>query len=191
MEKIFIEAFASATRHLQTFADDAEVRQSLVLLTQKICAMDAVGGKILIAGNGGSMADAMHFAEEMSGRFRGERRPLAALSLSDPTHISCVSNDYGYNHIFSRMVEAFANKNDVVILLSTSGNSENLLLAAEVARRKGAFLAAFLGGDGGKLLPLCDLSILAPGKTSDRIQELHMLALHILVEAVEVGLDLV
>ena len=189
-EHLFTHSFGSARECLHQFSTDGETLRSLVLLTQKICEMDAAGGKILIAGNGGSMADAMHFAEEMTGRYRADRRPLAALSLADPTHLSCVANDYGFEFVFSRMVEALAQPGDILILLSTSGNSQNLVLAAESARQKGVFVAGFLGKGGGKLLPLCDLHLMAPGETSDRIQELHMMALHIVVEAVEVGLGL-
>jgi D-sedoheptulose 7-phosphate isomerase len=148
------------------------------------------GGKVLAAGNGGSMADAMHFAEELTGRYRKDRRPLPAMSLNDPTHLSCVANDFGYEHVFSRLVEAFAGPTDTVLLLSTSGNSPNLLLAAEAARRKGSHVCGFLGKDGGKLLSYCDSFLLAPGDTSDRIQEIHMICLHIVVEAVEKLLEL-
>lgn len=190
LDQLFTNSLTSATEHLRQFSEDESARRSLVELTKKLCAMDAAGGKVLIAGNGGSMADAMHFAEEWTGCFRAHRRPLPALALADPTHLSCVSNDFGFARVFSRMVEAFAQPNDVLILLSTSGNSENLILAAEVARERGVSVVGFLGKGGGKLLPLCDLTVMAPGQTSDRIQELHMLALHIVIEAVEVELRL-
>jgi len=131
------------------------------------------------------MADAMHFAEEWTGRFRNDRRPLPAMALSDPTHLTCVANDFGFDHVFSRMVEAFARPEDLVILLSTSGNSSNLLKAAEAAKKAQASVVGLLGRDGGKLAPLCDLTLIAPGGRSDRIQELHMLLLHAVIDAVE------
>ncbi|RYG66511.1 SIS domain-containing protein [bacterium] len=190
LDQLFRSSLSSAVDHLRQFSEDESVRQSLVALTQRLCQMDAAGGKVLIAGNGGSMADAMHFAEEWTGCFRNHRRALPALALADPTHLSCVSNDFGFARVFSRMVEAFGQPHDVLILLSTSGNSENLVLAAEAAKERGLFVVGFLGKGGGKLLPLCDLAVMAPGQTSDRIQELHMLALHIVIEAVEVELKL-
>ena len=148
------------------------------------------GGKAMIAGNGGSMADALHFAEELTGRFRKERRPLPAMALGESTHLTCVANDYGFDHVFSRMVEAFGAPDDVLILLSTSGNSKNLVLAAEAARTKGARVVGLLGRGGGALAPVCDLVVMAPGETSDRIQEIHMLVLHIVIEALERELGL-
>ncbi len=144
---------------------------------------------MLIAGNGGSMADAMHFAEEWTGRFRNDRRPFPAMALADPTHLSCVGNDYGFEHVFSRPVEAFANQGDILILLSTSGNSINLERAAEAAKGKGAAVIGFLGRGGGRIAPLCEVVVMATGDTSDRIQEIHMMSLHILIEAVEVVLE--
>ncbi len=148
------------------------------------------GGKAMIAGNGGSMADALHFAEELTGRFRKERRPLPAMALGESTHLTCVANDYGFDHVFSRMVEAFGASDDVLILLSTSGNSKNLLLAAEAAKAKGVRVVGLLGRGGGALAPACDLVVMAPGETSDRIQEIHMLVLHVVIEAVERELGL-
>ncbi len=148
------------------------------------------GGKAMIAGNGGSMADALHFAEELTGRFRNDRRPLPAMALGESTHLTCVSNDYGFDHVFSRMVEAFAQAGDVLILLSTSGNSKNVLLAAEAAKARGVKVVGLLGRGGGLLAPVCDLVLMAPGETSDRIQEIHMLVLHVVIEALERELGL-
>jgi D-sedoheptulose 7-phosphate isomerase len=134
------------------------------------------------------MCDAMHFAEEWSGRFRHDRPPYAAIALSDPAHMSCVANDYGFEHVFSRQVEALGRKGDVLVLLSTSGKSPNIVLAAETAKRVGVSVIGLLGKGGGEVRPLCDVVIHAPGETSDRIQELHMLALHVLIEMVEAEL---
>lgn len=141
--------------------------------------------KVIIFGNGGSMADAMHFAEELTGRYQQERPPLAALALSDPAHLSCVANDYGYDEVFARGVEAFAKANDVVIGLSTSGNSENVIKAISKAQELGCFTVSFLGKDGGKLCGECDYEILIPSDNTARIQEMHMLILHIIIEGVE------
>ena len=127
----------------------------------------------------------MHFAEEWTGRFMNDRAPMPAIALCDPTHLTCVSNDFGFEHVFSRMVSALASDKDLVLLLSTSGNSPNLLLAAEAARQRGAKLVALLGKGGGKLAPICDLAIDFPGGRSDRIQELHMQTLHAVIDDVE------
>ncbi len=143
------------------------------------------GHKLLTCGNGGSMADAMHVAEEFSGRFRMDRRPYPAIALSDPAHMSCVANDYGFEHVFSRQVEALLKSGDVLLILSTSGDSSNLVRAAEAARTNGSTVIGALGRGGGALLPLCDFVLMPPGQGSDRIQELHMLAFHAIIEAVE------
>src|SRR5690606_24864242 len=113
-------------------------------------------------GNGGSMCDAIHFAEELTGRFRENRKPIAALSISDASHISCVGNDYGFDEIFSRYVEAIGNKGDVLLAISTSGNSKNVIKAAEVAKAKGMKIVALTGKDGGLLASLADVEIRAP-----------------------------
>lgn len=141
--------------------------------------------KILICGNGGSMADAMHFAEELTGRFRLERPALAAIACSDPTHLTCTANDYGFEHIFSRWVEAIGQPGDLLIVLSTSGNSLNIAQAVAAAKSRGLNTAALLGRGGGTLKGAASIEIIVPGETSDRIQELHMLILHALVEAIE------
>lgn len=145
-----------------------------------------LGGKILIAGNGGSLCDAMHFAEELTGQFRGKRKALPAIALSDPGHLTCVANDMGFENVFSRGVEAFGNPGDILIVLTTSGNSQNLLNAALCAKEKNLKTVAFLGKTGGKLSGLCDLEWIVSGFAySDRIQEAHMAAIHILIEMVE------
>lgn len=143
------------------------------------------GHKVLICGNGGSACDAMHFAEELTGRFRNDRPPLPAISCSDVGHITCTANDFGFESVFSRWVEALGQKGDVLILLSTSGNSPNILNAAKAAEVRGVTTVALLGQEGGKLRGGCDHELVVPGATSDRIQELHMLILHTLVECVE------
>jgi len=142
-------------------------------------------GKVLICGNGGSGCDAQHFAEEFTGRFRKDRRALPVIALMDPAHITCAANDFGYHAIFSRSVEAFGRKGDILIGLSTSGNSANVKEAILKANEIGMTTIAFLGRDGGHTKGLSNHEILVPGVFSDRIQEVHMFVLHILVELVE------
>jgi len=142
--------------------------------------------KIIIAGNGGSLCDGMHFAEELTGQFRQSRKALPAISLSDPGFLSCTANDFGYEHVFSRGIEAHGNKGDVFIALTTSGNSKNLLLAVNKAKEIGLSTVVFLGKDGGLMKGRGDKELLIEGfSTSDRIQEAHMSAIHIIIQMVE------
>ncbi len=142
-------------------------------------------GRIFACGNGGSMCDAMHFAEEWTGRFRKDRQPLPAMALGDASHLTCVANDYGYEEVFARPILAFGHAGDLLVAISTSGNSVNVLRAAEAAKSREMKVLGMLGKDGGKIKPHCDLCLIAPGSTSDRIQEIHMMVLHILIESVE------
>lgn len=144
------------------------------------------GRKLLIAGNGGSLCDAMHFAEELTGQFRGKRRALPAIALSDPGHLSCTANDMGYNDVFSRAIEALGKPGDIFVALTTSGNSPNILQAVEVSKKIGLHTISFLGKCGGKLRGQSDLEWIVEGfRYSDRIQEAHMTAIHIIIELVE------
>ena len=144
------------------------------------------GGKIISCGNGGSMSDAMHFAEELSGRFRDDREALPAVSISDPSHITCTANDYGFEEIFSRYVEALGKEPDSLLAISTSGNSENVLRAAKAARNLGMKVVALTGKDGGKLSELADVEIRVPHNGyADRIQEVHIKIIHTLIQLVE------
>lgn len=144
------------------------------------------GGKILIAGNGGSLCDAAHFAEELTGQFRKKRPALPAIAFTEPGHLTCVANDMGFENVFSRGVEAFGKQGDVFIGLTTSGNSLNLIHAFEEAKKIGLHTIAFLGKGGGKLKGKADLELIIDGfSTSDRIQEAHMTTIHILIEQIE------
>lgn len=144
------------------------------------------GKKILVAGNGGSLCDAIHFAEELTGQFRKKRRALPAIALADPGHMSCVGNDMGFDEIFARAVEAHGMKGDLLVILTTSGNSPNVIKAVHQAKRQGLRTAAFLGKDGGALKGLCEEEWIVRGfPYSDRIQEAHMAAIHIILELVE------
>lgn len=150
--------------------------------------VDAVNNnrKIISCGNGGSMCDAMHFAEELTGRYRNDRPAIPAISISDPSHISCVGNDYGYEFVFSRYVEAVGQKGDVLLAISTSGNSKNVLRAIEAAKEKGMKIVGLTGKDGGKMAQLCDVEIRAPhSEYADRAQEIHIKCIHSLIDYIE------
>ncbi|MFK7757054.1 MAG: D-sedoheptulose 7-phosphate isomerase [Flavobacteriales bacterium] len=143
-------------------------------------------GKIMSCGNGGSMCDAMHFAEELTGRYRDNRPALGAISISDPSHMSCVGNDYGYDSVFSRFIEGMGRSGDVLLAISTSGNSGNVLKAAETAKAKGIKVVALTGKDGGKLAGVCDVEIRVPWNGyADRIQEIHIKVIHSLIDYIE------
>ena len=158
-------------------------------VAEKITACFHAGGKVLIAGNGGSLCDAMHFAEELTGQFRFPREPLPAFALCDPGHLTCVSNDMGFEFVFSRSVQALGKTGDLFIALTTSGNSPNVLSALQIAKDKGLGTVAFLGKTGGKVKGIADLEWVVSGfPYSDRIQEAHMAAIHIIIEAVEARL---
>lgn len=142
-------------------------------------------GRVFSCGNGGSMCDAMHFAEELTGRFRKERPSLPAMAISDPSHISCVANDYGYEYIFSKYIEAWAQPNDVLLAISTSGQSKNVLEAVKAAKMKGMKVVGLSGKGGGALKSLVDVSLVVDSDISDRIQEIHIKCIHIFIEGIE------
>ncbi len=154
-------------------------------ISEEICNLFNAGNKIIICGNGGSATDAMHFAEEFTGKFRNERRALPVIALTDSSHITCVGNDYGFDKIFSRGVEAYGKTGDMFIAISTSGNSANVIEAVKVAELQKLTIFLLLGKNGGSLKGLSELELIIPGETSDRIQELHMAILHIIIETVE------
>ena len=144
------------------------------------------GGKVLSCGNGGSHCDAMHFAEELTGRFRDNRPSYPAIAISDVSHISCVGNDYGFDYIFSRYVEGVGNKGDVLLGISTSGNSTNVIKAIEAAKQKGMKIITLTGKDGGKMNGLADVDIRVPHfGYADRVQEIHIKVIHILILLIE------
>lgn len=175
-----LSAFLSSESNLKAIEEAAAVMATAI----------QAGGKIISCGNGGSQCDAMHFAEELSGRFRNDRKALPAISISDPSHITCVGNDYGFDFVFSRFVEGLGNKGDVLLAISTSGNSANVLQAAKAAREKGMKVVVLTGKDGGKLAPLADVSIIVPHNGfADRIQEIHIKVIHILILLIEKAVD--
>lgn len=144
------------------------------------------GGKLISAGNGGSMCDAQHFAEELTGRYRKDRPAYPAIAICDPSHLSCVGNDYGFDSVFSRFLEGMGKKGDVFLGISTSGNSLNIIRCCEVARARGIKTVMLLGKDGGKLRDLCDLPIVVPHfGYADRVQEVHTMIIHIMIRGIE------
>ena len=149
------------------------------------------GNKIIACGNGGSMCDAMHFAEELTGRFRESRQALPAIAISDPAHITCVANDYGFEYIFSRSVDALGTSGDILLVITSSGNSENLVNAAKVAGEKGMKVIALTGKTGGKIASLCDVEIRAPySEYADRVQEIHIKIIHMFIRMIELEMEL-
>jgi len=185
-----IEAFKNAKLALDAFLADGRNITTLDLAADMLTESLDKDGKVLACGNGGSACDAMHFCEELTGRFRKDRKALAAVSLTDIGHTTCVANDYGYDEVFARGVQALGQPGDVLVALSTSGNSTNVVRAVETATEREMRTIGLLGRDGGNLAGVCDLEWIVPGvpadkPTADRIQEIHMLVLHALVEGVE------
>jgi D-sedoheptulose 7-phosphate isomerase len=181
-----LQHFQEAAQTLQTFMSDHKnldaIHRAGVLCVESLRS----GGKIITCGNGGSHCDAMHFAEELSGRYRQDRPALAALAISDPSHISCVGNDYGFEFVFSRAIEALGRPGDVLLAISTSGNSPNIIRAMEAARNKGMKVVGLTGKDGGNAAALCDAEIRAPkSEFADRAQEIHIKVIHALIDFIE------
>jgi D-sedoheptulose 7-phosphate isomerase len=181
-------AFVEAQRVLSQFAADADAMRRVREIGDVLAATIRGGGKILICGNGGSLCDAAHFAEELTGRFRDDRRPLPAIACADAGHLTCVANDYGFEHVFSRWIRGLARAGDAVIVLTTSGNSPNITAALVAAAEVGAVSIALLGKAGGACRGKATHEVIVPGATSDRIQELHMIVLHAWVEHIELAL---
>ena len=191
MKRIIEENLNEAKVVLEEFIDQPEnivaIEESATIL------IDALKGgrKVISCGNGGSMTDAMHFTEELSGLFREERPALPAVSISDPSHITCIGNDLGFDYIFSRYIEGVGQQGDVLLAISTSGNSMNIIKAVEAAQAKGMKAVGLTGKTGGLLAGMVDQEIRVKGKKySDRIQEVHIIILHILVLLIEEGLRL-
>lgn len=180
-----INSYKKELKLLEEFIKEEEERKETEKVAKELADIFLKGNKVLICGNGGSNCDALHFAEEFTGRFRKDRRALPAIAISDSSHITCVGNDYGFDYIFSRGVEAFGKEGDMFIGISTSGNSANVIKAVEAAKKLGMKTCVLLGKDGGKLRGTCDYEFIVPGETSDRIQEIHMMILHIIIEGVE------
>ena len=179
------QSLTEAKSTLEKVLADENFLKQCEMFSEKLIRTWKNGGKVFSCGNGGSHCDAMHFAEEMTGRYRKDRKPLGALALGDPSHVTCVSNDYGFEHIFSRQLEGLGRPGDVLIGLSTSGNSKNVINAFEKAKEMDITTIGLLGKDGGQLKTLSDLSLIVPANTSDRIQEIHIKLIHTVIETVE------
>jgi len=181
-----IQELQQAASVLERVMASPELLSKVEQAAQMMSASVKQGGKIISCGNGGSHCDAMHFAEELTGKYREPRQAIPAICVSDPSHISCVGNDYGYDHIFSRYLEALGQKGDVLLAITTSGNSANVVKAAETARQRGMKVVALTGNSGGKLAALADVEIRVPHQGfADRIQEIHIKVIHILILLVE------
>jgi len=185
-QQLILEELKEAAKVLGQFLGDDQNLSQIDAAAQLMSDAINNGGKIFSCGNGGSHCDAMHFAEELTGRYRENRKALPAIAISDPSHISCVSNDFGFDFIFSRYIEGLGNEGDVLLCISTSGNSKNVLRAAEMARQKKMKVVALTGKNGGELADLVDVEIRVPHMGyADRIQEIHIKVIHILIQLIE------
>lgn len=181
--------FLEAQEILMQFLNDEQQMGNIHGAAKLMITALKNGGKIISCGNGGSHCDAMHFAEELTGRYRNNRPGIAAIAISDPSHISCVGNDYGYDYIFSRYVEALGKPGDVLLGISTSGNSKNIINAMESAKLIGMKTIGLTGKDGGMMKDLCDIEIRAPySNFADRAQEIHIKVIHSLIDSIEIGM---
>lgn len=181
--------FAEAASVLERFRTDQACMQAVLRAGGLMLDALRAGGKLISCGNGGSMCDAMHFAEELTGRFRDDRAPIAAMSISDPSHLTCVGNDHGFEQVFARFVQAHGKAGDVLLAISTSGNSPNVLRAAEAAKAAGMHVVGLTGKDGGRLASLCDVEVRVPhAGYADRVQEVHIKVIHAWIDHVEQGL---
>ncbi|MFZ6664763.1 D-sedoheptulose 7-phosphate isomerase [Peijinzhouia sedimentorum] len=185
--QILIQKELTESRNvLDGFLNSGENLQKIESAARAMVDSFLRGGKVIACGNGGSHCDAMHFAEELTGRYRENRRALPAIAISNPGHISCVGNDYGFDHIFSRYVEAIGQKGDILLAISTSGNSANVIKAAVCARQKGMTVVSLTGKNGGELAALSDIEIrVAHDGYADRIQEIHIKVIHSLIFLIE------
>lgn len=188
MKSYIIHDLQEIKKLIEQVSSDAELLDKIEKLAEEVIKAFVNGNKVLICGNGGSSTDAMHFAEEFTGRFRQERRALPVIALADPSHLTCVANDYGFEEVFSRAVEAYGKKYDLLIALSTSGNSRNIIKALKKAEQLEMEHFVLSGRDGGEIKKMTDKIIIVPGQETDRIQELHGIILHMIIELTERGL---
>ncbi len=186
MQDIIRQELTEARSVLDAFLDNPANLEAIEAAAVVMANAIKSGRKVISCGNGGSHCDAMHFAEELSGRYRDNRRSLAAIAISDVSHISCVGNDYGFEFIFSRFIEGLGNEGDVLMGISTSGNSGNIIRAVDAAREKGMKVVLLTGKDGGKLAGLADVEIRVPHfGYADRIQEVHIKVIHLFILLIE------
>jgi D-sedoheptulose 7-phosphate isomerase len=185
LETAVQNAYRDAAIVLQEFTSSDDASQKTLDGIHIVTEALSGGGKIIVCGNGGSACDALHFCEELTGRFRNDRKPLPAIALTDPAHVTAVGNDYGFSEVFSRGVQAYGKKDDVLIGISTSGNSENVIRAVAAAKEIEMKTILLLGKGGGKLRGVGDVNVIVNASTSDRVQEVHMTFLHVLIEGME------
>lgn len=186
MKHIVLEHLMEAQDGLNHLLSNATALEGITKASEVIANALKAGGKVMSCGNGGSMCDAMHFAEELSGRYRDDRPAYAAVAISDASHITCTANDYGFEQVFSRFVEAHGKAADVLVCFSTSGKSANVVRAAKAARELGVTVVGLTGKTGSELERLCDITICTPaGRYADRVQELHIKVVHILIDLTE------
>src|SRR5690554_4078395 len=189
MQSMILDTLSDARQYLERFAALPENIVAIEKAAQLMVDSLRQGNAIYSCGNGGSMSDAMHFAEELTGRYRDDRPSYGAIAISDPSHLSCVSNDYGYEYVFSRFVEGVGQNGDVLLAISTSGNSKNVINAINSAKNKGMKVIGLTGNDGGKMADICDVEIRVPHTGyADRIQEIHIKIIHSLIDYVERGM---
>ncbi|NBV56989.1 MAG: D-sedoheptulose 7-phosphate isomerase [Bacteroidetes bacterium] len=178
--------FIEAREVLDAFISDNKNFEAINQAGQLLVNSIQSEGKIISCGNGGSLCDAMHFAEELTGRYRNNRPAIGAIAISDPSHMACVGNDYGYEYVFSRYLEGVGRKGDVLLAISTSGNSQNVIHAINAAKEKGMKVIGLTGKDGGEMAKMCDVEIRAPkSEYADRAQEIHIKVIHSLIDYVE------
>jgi len=183
-------ALTDAQNALAALIENEAMLETIAQAAHVIAQSQRQGGAVYSCGNGGSLCDAMHFAEEMTGRYRQDRKPYRAAAISDVSHMACVGNDYGYEHVFSRWIEAMGTDKDVLIAITTSGTSKNIVAAAKAAKAKGVIVVALTGKSGSPITELADIAVVTPaGRWADRVQELHIKVIHILIELIERELD--
>lgn len=190
MTEMIKDAMAETRSNVEALREDGDFTQSVVAAATVLIEALRADKRVLACGNGGSMSDAMHFAEEFTGNFRTHRRPLSALALSDSAHLTCVANDFGYEHVFARGVEAHGGQGDVLLAISTSGKSPNVLNAVVAAKKKGLSTIGLVGHAQSPVANAVDVAVVTAvdSKWADRIQELHIMVIHMLVELVETAL---
>jgi len=185
MSSTLRQMFGEARQLVEWLEKDEAAQETIGAMAAEMCAVLRSGGRLLSCGNGGSLCDAMHFAEELSGRYRDDRPALSALALTDAGHMSCVANDYGYEQVFARGVQAQGREGDILLGFTTSGNSPNVLAAMTAARERELRVFGLLGKGGGEAAALCDRSLIVPATDTGRIQEVHIKVVHALIELVE------
>jgi D-sedoheptulose 7-phosphate isomerase len=190
MTKLIIDAMTTTRSNIDILREDSEFTQSVVDAANVLIEALRADKRVLACGNGGSMSDAMHFAEELTGNFRSHRRPLGAIALSDSAHLTCVANDFGFNQVFARGVEAHGGRGDVLLAISTSGKSPNVLAAVSSAKEKGLSTIGLVGHAESPLAKEVDIAVVTAveSKWADRVQELHIIVIHMLVQLIEAAL---